>query len=115
MTIYFKCRGSGVWQFCNKKFSNIKKVIFHHGIVTKSIVSGVNRLNFIILCVCYYNGLTQKPHDHLFQKSWQRGLAVLQQKMLQIQKSDISPRHCNQIRCQCGKLFTFHHIMCMLL
>ena len=71
--------------------------MFHRGIVTKSVVSQVNCLYFIILCVYNYNGMTQKPHDHLFQKSGQRGLTVLQHEKLKIPKSDVSPRHYTQI------------------
>ena len=47
-------------------YSKLKKVLFHRGIVTKSFVSVVNWLNLIILCVYYYNGMRQKPHDYLF-------------------------------------------------
>ena len=47
--------------------------MFHRGIVTKSVVSQVNCLYFIILCLYNYNDITQKPHDRLFQKSGQRG------------------------------------------
>ena len=71
--------------------------MFHRGIVTKSVVCEVNVLYFIILCVKHYNGMTQKPHDHLFQKLGQRGLTVLQHEKLKIPKSDVSPRHYNQI------------------
>ena len=115
MTIYFKSHGSGGMAVLQQKMLQFQKAIFHCGIVTKSFVSGVNCLNLIILSVYFYNGMKQKPHDHLFQKWWQRGLAVLQQKILKYQKSHISPRHCNKIRCQWGKLFKFNHIMCILL
>ena len=73
--------------------------MFHRGIVTKSIVCEVNVLYFIILCVTHYNGMTQKPYNHLFQKSGQRGLTVLQHEKLKIPQSYVSPRHCNQIDC----------------
>ena len=70
-----KVAAAGAGSFAT--YSKLKKVLFHRGIVTKSFVSVVNCLYLIILCVYYYNGMTTKPHDHLFQKSWQWGLAVL--------------------------------------
>ena len=57
---------------CNIKYSKFQKVRFYRRTVTKKVVSGVNWLYSIILCVYQYNGKTQKPHDHLFQKSVQR-------------------------------------------
>ena len=51
---------------------NSKKVMFHHGIETKYVVIVVICIYFIKFSVYYYNGVTQKPQDHLFQKSGQQ-------------------------------------------
>ena len=76
MTIYFKSRGSEVCQFLRCKYSKFKNMVFQQGIVTKYVVSMVNCLYFINVRVYQHNGITQKPHDHLFQKSGKRGLPV---------------------------------------
>ena len=38
-------------------------------IVTKYITRHVLWINLFTLYVIHYNGIIQKPHDHLFQKS----------------------------------------------
>ena len=83
--------------------------MFHRGIVTKYVVRMVKCLYFITACLNQYNGITRKPHDHLFQKCWRRGLPVFAQKIPKILESDVLPRHCNRICCHHGKLFIFHH------
>ena len=80
MTIYSKSRGSDVCQFLRCSFIKILKVMFHRGTVTKYVVSMVNCLYFINVCLYHHNGITQKPHEYLFQKSGKRGLPVLRCK-----------------------------------
>ena len=47
-------------------------MVFYDGIVPKYVVNAVICIYSIILSVHYYNGVTQKPQDHLFQKSGQQ-------------------------------------------
>ena len=65
MTIYFKSGGNGGLTVLQHEKLKIPKSDVHRGIVTKSVVSQVNYLYFIILCVYNSNGMTQKPHDSL--------------------------------------------------
>ena len=46
--------------------------MFYSGIVTRYMITAVNGLYFIILCGYYYNDMTKKPYDYLFQESGQR-------------------------------------------
>ena len=69
MTIYFKSRGRLVLTVLQHEKLKIPKSDVHRGIVTNSVVSQVNCLYYIILCVYNSNGMIQKPHGNIFQKS----------------------------------------------
>ena len=56
--------------------------------MTGCICGGVNYVDFILLHVIRYNGTTQKPHDHLFQKSEQLGLQILPKIASKSQKAN---------------------------
>ena len=69
MTIYFKIRGSVVLLRIALKHTKNLKSDFSQRELTKCVPSGVCCLDSFILDVLKYNGIKQKPHDHLFQNS----------------------------------------------
>ena len=106
-----KVVGAQAWQFCFEKYSKFKNVTFYHGMVTKYVVSGVHCLYLNTLCIYHKHGITQKPHDHLFQKLWARKYDSFDLKSTPNSKKWRLPWHRNQIRCQYGILFIFKHFM----
>ena len=65
--------------------------------------------HFFTLYVIHYIGITQRSHDHLFQKSRQLGATWVhkQVKQAKIDKFNIFPYDC-----QIGYMGQFVHIIC---
>ena len=80
-------------------------------IVTKYITRYVIRVNLFTLYVIHHIGITQRPHDHLFQKSMHLG-ATWVYKQAKIDKFDFFLYDCNQIHYQIGYMGQFVHIIC---
>ena len=75
MTIYLKVDAGVACQFRAEISTKSEKVRIYHCCVPKYVASGVNCSDCIITYAWHYNGITQKPHDHLFKKSRQAWLA----------------------------------------
>ena len=120
MTIYFRSQNSLSCRFTPKRASKSKKVIFSNCNVPKCVLCTVLCIYFILLHIIDYNGTTQTPHDNLFQKSGQLGLANLLPTEPQKPKSDILLRQRNRMHSICVirdkfylfkcQLFQWHHI-----
>ena len=117
MTIYFKSRGSTVLPVlrgCVPKIS--LKLMFYHRYLTKCVSGELSWSNSFILYVCNYNSIRQKPHDHLFQKSGQHGLASFARMCPKnLPKIDVLSSLFNQMRFWWAKLIKFIHFICMQL
>ena len=73
----------------NRKQTKIDKFAgFFFMIVTKYLTRWVLRVHLVTLCEIHHNGIIQKPHDHLFQKSEAYGfnLSALTRKQTKIVK-----------------------------
>ena len=69
-----------------QKWLKIKKPIFYLVSETKYVTYWLNCAYSDLLVAWQYIGITQKPHDHLLQKSGQPGLANFGPKMVKNKK-----------------------------
>ena len=75
--------------------------MFHQSLATKFNSGQPSCPYSIILYVWHHNGIIQKPHDHLFQKSGSETMPVLNENTLKTVKTvkmGASPKPRNQIR-----------------
>ena len=91
-----------------------KKSSFFFMIVTKYINRQVLWVNLFTLYVIHHIGITQRPHDHLFQKQWHLGatwvsILVNGQKS---RKSSFFLYDCYEIHYQIGFKGQFVHTIC---
>ena len=78
MTIYFKSRGICVQLWCtNWNMQKPTILSFFFTIVTKYINRWVLWVNLFTLYVVHHLRITQKPHEHFFQKSRSVGATLL--------------------------------------
>ena len=83
-------------------------------IVTKYITRKVVWVNCFLLYVIHHIGITQRSHDHLFQKLWHLG-ATWVHKLANMQKStnySFFLLDCNQINFQMGFVGQFVPSIC---
>ena len=113
MTIYFKSRGSLVLEILGQKCEKSPKTRFYHVIETKYVTDELNCAYLFFLYAWQYSGITQKPHDHLFQKSWQPGLGNFGPKIWKIPKNEVLPYQWNQIRYRWAISWIFVLFICM--
>ena len=118
MTSQLKSQGIWVHLGCIIKLVSKLKltnlIFFFFMIVTKYITRYVILINLLTLYVIHRIGITQRPHDHLVQKSRHLG-ATWVPKLVSKQKSTnlISFLYdCNQIHYQIGCMGPFVHIIC---
>ena len=86
---------------------------FFFTIVTKYITRLVIWVNLFTLYVIHYIGITQRSHDHLFQKSRQLGATWVhkQVKQAKIEKFEFLLYDCNQIHFPIYYMGQFVHII----
>ena len=98
-------------KFVSKQKST--NLFFFFMIVTKYITRQVIWVNLFTLYVIHHISFTQRPHDHLVQKSRHEGATWLH-NFVSKQKSTnfFSLYDCNQIHYQIGYVGQFVHIIC---
>ena len=106
MTIYTKSKLEqwGMAKFCERLYEYTKLVKYYWISDTKYVASGVNCLYSSLLCSWQYICITQKPHDHLYKKSEQWGIAKFCTRLhVRIYEThEILLNQWHQIRCQWG-------------
>ena len=65
----------GVAKFCTRLEDYTKLMKYYWISEIKYVASGVHCLYYSLLCSWQCVCITQKPHDHLYKKSWQWGIA----------------------------------------
>ena len=88
------------------------KLSFFVMIVTKYITRQVLWVHLFTLYVVCQIGITQRPCDHLFQKSWLLGATWVHKSVSKIDKFEFFLHDCNQIHYQIGSMGQFVHIIC---
>ena len=113
MTIFFESWGSAVLQVYSQNILNLLK----SDVLSRQCKWSVTKCNrcfvycvyFILSHVNLYIGTIQKPHDHLFEKLWQLGIASLIPKS---PKKQFLLRQCNEMHSKRGKLCRLHPFTC---
>ena len=82
-TIYFKSRSSQELAVLLAKSKKTRKLLLSFCGIAKYVTGKVNWYDFFIKHAKHYNDMTQKPHDHLFEKSWQPGIGSRTSSILQ--------------------------------
>ena len=101
------------WTCENWKTKKMPNSGFLSGI-PKYVSSWVICGKLYLIYVSRHNGITQRPHGHLFQKSRHLGATWVPQtiKQAKIDKFDFFLYDCNQIHYQIGYMGQFVHIIC---